>query len=214
MLSVLSLVIVIHLTCVFVVLGSNLQRSALQSRLVSLFAVYTQFFDFDPDFTPYYFVSGRELNGLSIDDDAVLVLDLYADPFEPLASQKLLKTVTLPDRGSRWLGDRKRYIALAKAVVLNAALGADDITGEIAKVVGRRVMNENGAKRAVFRAVRRNSQPLSLDDVRAENFPLDPTDPRYDSVAYEADVWFDDDGTVEVVKRAAQGEVAPRKTNP
>src|SRR5687768_4516610 len=92
-LSLLSLAIFIHLTCVFVVLGSNLQRSPLQARLVSLFAVYTKFFNFDPDFTPYYLVSGRDLNDLLIDDDAVLVLDLYGDAFEPLANQKRIRTV-------------------------------------------------------------------------------------------------------------------------
>ena len=211
-LSVLSLAIFVHLTCVFVVLGSNLQRSPLQARLVSLFAVYTKFFNFDPDFTPYYLVSGRDLNDLLIDDDAVLVLDLYADAFEPLANQKRIRTVTLPDRGSPFLPGHRRYITFAKMTAFHAATEADDITGELAKVVGRRVMRENGAQRAVFRAVRRSSQPLTLEEVRQMGLPENATASQYDTTVYEADVWFDDEGLVQVVKRAARGEVAPRQT--
>jgi hypothetical protein len=210
--SVVSLLIVIHFTCVFAVLASNLQRSPLQARLVSLFSVYTQFFAFDPDFMPYYLNSGRQLAEQPLDDDAVLAIDLYADALEPVANQKLLKTVTLPDRGSRWLGDRRRYVTLGKAVAFQAALEADEISGEIAKSVGRRIMLENGAQRAVVRCVRRTSQPLSLAELTAQNLPLDPTAARYESTVYVADVYFDETGGVSVVKRASRGEVAPRQS--
>lgn len=210
-LSILSLLIVIHFTCVFVVLASNLQRSPLQARLVSLFSVYTQFFAFDPDFMPYYLNSGRQVSEQTLDDDAVIEVDLYASALEPVASQKLLKTVVLPDRGSRWLSDRRRYITLGKALAFQAALEADDISGEIAKSVGRRIMLENGAQRSVVRCVRRTSQPLAVAELAAQNLPLDPADPRYDTTVYVADVYFDELGEVSVVKRAALGEVAPRQ---
>ena len=210
-LSVITLLVVMHFTCVFAVLASNLQRSPLQARLVSVFAVYTQFFAFDPDFMPYYLNSGRQLAEQPLDDDAVLSIDLYADALAPVSSQPLLKTVTLPDRGSRWLPDRRRYLTLGKSVAFQAALEADDITGEVAKSVGRRIMLENNARRAVVRCVRRTSQPLALAEVTAQNLPLDPLAPRYESTVYVADVYFDETGEVSVVKRAALGEVAPRE---
>jgi hypothetical protein len=105
--SVLSILIFVHLFCVAVVLSSNLRRSALQNRLVSIFAVYTQLLDFDPDFTPYYYTFGRDIDG-----DARLVVDLYADAELPVTEQPLMKTVTLPDGGTNWLGDRRRYFAM------------------------------------------------------------------------------------------------------
>ena len=46
-----------------------------------------------------------------------------------------------------------------------------------------------------------------------EGFP--PNDPKaaeYDELIYEADVWIDEDGEVQVQRRAAAAEVAPRRT--
>ena len=150
--SVLSIVIFAHLFCVAVVLSSNLRRSALQSRLVKVFAIYTQLLDFDPDFTPYYYTFGRD-----VDNDARLVVDLYADADLSARDQPLVKTVTLPAHGTNWLGDRRRYFSLARIVALNSQPENenDELTGEIAKAVGGRVMRESGAKRAVVRCIQR-----------------------------------------------------------
>ena len=46
---------------------------AIAERPGADFAAYTQLLDFDPDFTPYYYTLGREL-----DEDTWLVVDLYA----------------------------------------------------------------------------------------------------------------------------------------
>jgi hypothetical protein len=217
--SVLSVLIFIHLFCVAVVLSSNLRRSALQNRLVGLFAVYTQLLDFDPDFTPYYYTFGRDIDG-----DARLVVDLYADADVGADKQPLLKTVTLPDGGTNWLGDRRRYFALGRIVALNAQPENenDDLTGEIAKAIGARVMLEHGAQRCVVRCVQRLTQPLDLDFLNP-GFPRDnPTDPRYELMPYEADVWIDKgdnlesplDDKVLMIKRASRAEVAPRQNSP
>jgi hypothetical protein len=207
--SVISLALVLHLLCVGVVLSSNFRRSRLQSELVRIFACYTQLLDFDPQFTPYYHTLGREL-----DDDTWLMLDLYAKGDEPAAAQPLAKTVRLPEGGSNWLGDRRRYFQLAKLLALYAdpELENDDITSEIARSVAARILRETGNQRCVFRCVRRMSQPLHLADLRA-GFPPDPTDPAYDVLVYEADVWLDEDG-VQAQKRSSAAEVAPRQTNP
>jgi hypothetical protein len=209
--SILSLLLVIHLFCVAVVLASNFRRSQLQNRLVSIFACYTQLLDFDPDFTPYFYTLGRP-----IDDDARLTIDLYADADQPVTAQQMLKTVRLPEGGTNWLGDRRRYFRLAQILAAGAdpENENDDLTGEIARAVGARVMRESQARRAVLHCNRRMSQPLNLTTLNP-GFPADrPTDAAYDRVVYEADVWIDEDNQVQVLKRASRAEVAPRQFAP
>jgi hypothetical protein len=210
--SVLSLVIFIHFCCVFVVLSSTFRRSALQSRLVAIFGPYTQVLAFDPGFfTPYYYTQGP-----TGDDDAVIVADLYAEADRPSEQLQKMKTVTLPDGGSRWLADRRRAIALAQLMASYTDPGneADELSGEIARSVGRRLMQENGAQRAAVRCVRRLSQPLDLTTLDPGFPPDDPAASPYDVVLYEADVWIDEDGDVQVQRRVAQAEAAPRRASP
>ncbi len=208
--SLVSLVLVLHLFCVAVVLASNFRRSLLQSELVRIFACYTRSLNFDPQFTPYYHTLGR-----AIDDDAIIVLDLYAKGDEPAASQPLVKTVRLPAGGSNWLTSRKRYFQLAKLLALYADPESenDDMTSEIARSVGSRIMRETGTSRAILRSIRRESQPPPTVPLVAGYPENAPADPAYDRVVYEADVWLDEDGP-QVQKRASAAEVAPRQNDP
>jgi hypothetical protein len=205
--SVASLLIFIHFFCVFVVLSSNNMRSPLQHRLVRLFGAYTQLLNFDPDFTPYHFTRGR------FSDDCAIAVDLYADHEKPATGQPLLKTVVLPDRGSKLLDNQKRFLALGRLMVENTQPESpnDDVTGEIARAVGARIMSENGARRCVVRALQRSSQPVDLSVMLPGFDRNDPTAPAYDIPIYEADVWFDDDNQVQAIKRSARNEVAPRQ---
>ncbi|MDX1943909.1 MAG: hypothetical protein SFU86_00770 [Pirellulaceae bacterium] len=210
--GVLSLVIFIHFFCVLVVLSSTFRRSELQARLVTLFGPYTTGLDFDPGYhTPYHYTLGRVG-----DNDAVIDIDLYANGEEPVANQPLIKSIHLPDGGSSFLGDRRRYFELAKRLALYADPedGNDAMSSELARALGHRLMRENDARRAVVRCTRRLSQPLNMD-LMFPNFPKnDPTAPAYDSVVYEADVWLDEDNAVQAQKRSSAAEVAPRRTAP
>lgn len=205
-LSIVSLLIFVHLTCVFAVLFANFRRSRLQADLVGVFAPYTQVLGFDPEFTAYYLTHGGE------DDDRVIVVELYPRGDEPVANQERIKTVVLPDRGSGWLGDRRRYFGLANVLAFYGGMEQyDDLSAEIARTVGRRLMDENNAKAAVVRSVQRMSQPADVG-MLLPSFPADdPTAPQYDVVIYEADVFYDEVGQVSVNKRAGRGEVAPRQ---
>jgi hypothetical protein len=207
--SVVSLLLVLHLFCVAVVLASNFRRSLLQGELVRIFAAYTRSLNFDPQFTPYYHTLGR-----AIDDDAVLVIDLYAKGDAPAAAQPLVGTIRLPDGGSNWLTGRKRYFQLAKLLALHAdpEIENDDVTSEIARSVGARILRETGNERAVLRCIRRESQPPPTVPLVAGYPESEPTNPAYDRVVYEADVWLDEDGP-QVQKRASAAEVAPRQNN-
>lgn len=209
--SVLSLLLFIHFFCVFVVLSSTFRRSALQARLVSIFAPYTTFFDLDPGpHTSFHLTLGRP-----VDDDAYIAVDLYAK--SPIADQKPIKKLALPDTSAR-LGNQRRYVALAKLLVAygNPELGEDEqreeVARQIALSIGQRAMREVGAEMAVVRCVRRMSQPLHLDDLFEGFPPENPAAAQYDRTLYEADVWIDEDGQAQAQKRLAAGEVAPRRT--
>ena len=216
--SILSLVILIHFCCVFVVLASGFRRSPMLGRLVGfVFARYTQGLAFDPGTIRYYHTLGREE-----DDDAILLVDLYPDSESPLAGQTLIKTVSLPADESRWLESRRRYLALAKIIQVNSPEGGesdpqqqdrDATAAEVARAVGRRIIVENRLEngkfpRAVVRCVRRMSQPRVLAELN-EGFPPDPTAAAYDVPLYMADVWIAEDGQTVIVKRAARNEQAP-----
>ena len=209
--SVISLALCIHLFCVAVVLSSNFRRSPLQDRLVSIFAAYTKLLHFDPEFTPYYYTLGR-----GTDDDTWLAIDLYASADQPVAQQQINRTLRLPEAGSNWLDNRRRGFQLAKLLAGYAdppppQVENDDVTGEIARSVGGWAISTTGNGRAVVRCMRRYSQPFDLAALNP-GFPPDrPTDVAYDSTVYEADVWKDEDGQIQVLKRASRAEVAPRQ---
>jgi hypothetical protein len=211
--ALLSVALFVHFFCVAVVLGSIFFRSPLQERLVSIFAFYTQLLDFDPGRTPYQY---HYTHGTPIEDDARFEVDLYADADLPVTAQERAGSRSLPSGGTNWLGDRRKYFALSRIVAVNAQPEneIDEITGEIARAVGGRLMRETGNRRAVVRCIQRMSQPLDLAFLNPGFPPDNPRDGRYDVTVYEADVWLDEDGQLQVLKRAAAAEVAPRQTAP
>jgi hypothetical protein len=209
--SVVSVLLVMHFTCVFVVLSSNNRRSPLQQRLVRVFGFYTQLLNFDPNSAPYVMAAGDPT------DDAVFEIELYAKNAPISDRNPLLNTVTLPDRGSKLLDQQKRYFSLAREVVMAAdpQAPADETSGEIAKAVGARIMAEQDppCKRAVVRCIRRAAQPLNLDNLLPGFDRNNPADRSYDRVVYEADVFLDEESnSVQAIKRSGRNEVAPRQT--
>lgn len=207
--SVISLLLAIHLVCVAVVLASNFRRSALQSRLVAVFAPYTGFLNFDPDFTPYYHTLGRPS-----DDDAWIAVDLYASADQSVDRQEVAARIRLPQEGSNWFENRRRGIQLAKLFAERGESEGDDdleVASELAKGIGQWAMAKTGNQRAVIRAYRRMSQPFDLATLNPGFPPERPTDVAYDATIYEADVWLDEDRQVQVQKRVSRAEAAPRQ---
>ena len=150
-----------------------------------------------------------------IDDDAIFVVELYRGAAAPAAGQQPEATASLPDRGAPWLEARRRYFALAKAVQINTPLEGEPLDDEgdviiaIAKGVGRRVMEEHDARRAVVRCVRRMSQPRNLAVLDPGFPPDDPRSPAYDVTILTADIWIDDDGQTQGARRVPRSEQAP-----
>ncbi len=208
--SILSLVLVLHFFCVFTVLASTYLRSTLQARLVLIFGMYTELLAFDPgQFIPYFYT-----HGTTRDDDAIFSLDLYPAGDVPVAQRQLIKSVAFPAEGSHWLDERRRTIRLAQqlAYFADPEVDRDDLAAEIARGVGSRVMREHGAAAAVLRCTRRLSQPLDLASLLRDFPPDNPSAPAYDELVYEGDVYFDEEGQVQAIRRQAAAEVAPRRT--
>jgi hypothetical protein len=211
--GLLSLLLILHLTCVLTVLAANFRRSSLLNELTRIFAPYTQSLHLDPERTAFHLTHGDVL-----DDDAVLTVELYRHADAPLADQQPLATVTLPDRGSRWLDGRRRYLALARTVQINSPVEGEptdyegDVTIALAKSAGRSLMEEHEARRAVVRCLRRLSQPRDPAELDPGFPPEDPQDAAYDVTVLTADVWIDDDGRTQGARRVPRREQAPLRT--
>ena len=208
--GLLSLLVIVHLACVFAVLAANFRRSLLLANLTRIFAPYTQALHLDPGQAPYHLTHGDVP-----DDDAVFVVELYGDDARALAGQEPVASVTLPDRSSPWLEGRHRYLALARLVQINTPPEGEpeDYEGEViiavAKGVGRRLMEEHQSRRAVVRCLRRMSQPRDLSVLDPGFPPENPRDRAYDVTILTADVWIDDDGQTQAARRVPRSEQAP-----
>ena len=219
--SLLTLLIVLHFICVATVLSSNVRRSALQGKLVSVFGIYTQVLCLDPDQTPYQFVTSKANSHLG--DDCYFEIDLFADPNLAAGQQKRVQVLVLPQAESRYGAERRRLLNLGQIMSFNVpATGEaqpheDAITAAIAKGIGQFAMQSTGTKRAVVKVIRRTSQPLLLDDILPGFTKDNPQAPEYNETFYTADVWFDGSGgkdtEVTCIKRAtSSSQVAPLKT--
>ena len=198
--TIVSLLLVMHWFCVFVVLSANFFRSALQEDLVRVLRPYTRLLNFDPNFTRFYLTHGSE------DDDDHFIEVVSPDaPNEPVARY--------PQR-DRWRGSepRRRYQTLASVIAFFASREDDATCAEMAKVIGAAVMSRENLSRAVVRCRWHRAQPLELDRADGTN-PADPDAPAYFDTVYEADVWVAEDGSTQVLKKSSRREVAPATRN-
>lgn len=209
--NVVSLLLFIHLFCVAVALWGNFQRSAIESRLLEVLAPYLRPFNFDPDFTRFYLVHSPQA-----DDDRFFEVEILPDEESETAAPQQEggtstdnRIITLPESGIRGGLARRRYFALSHVMGFYANPDTENemVTGEIAKAVGGAVLRKVGASRGVLRCRHHMSQPRDLDRLVA-GFPPDPTAPQYAVTEYEADVWIDSEGQVQVNPRIAALETA------
>ena len=193
--SILSLAIIAHGFCVALVLSANLRPSPLQRWLVRLLAPYTQTFNFDPNFTRFHLLQGRDE-----EDTHVIEVVAHGEGRRVLAR--------LPDAGWRG-GERwKRYHALAFALAAHAYDEVDAVSGELARAMGAHFMQAEKVSRLLVRCRRHRAQPMDLQESGSIN-PENPYAPEYFVTVYAADVWKSEDSSVQVLKRSARREVAP-----
>lgn len=196
----ISFLLLVHCFSVFVVLSANYAPSALQGRLVTLFAPYTRRLNFDPpDYTRFHLTHAAEEH-----DFHFIEVTAPESADQPLA--------VMPDKG--WHGSERyqRYYRLAYALAFSANREFDSVSGEFAKAIGAHVMAANDVGRVVVRCRWHRAQPLERPGGGASP-AVDPLDPSFYESVYEADVWIADDDSVQVLKKSSGREVAPAATD-
>ncbi len=200
--DLISLLLFCHVFCVVIVLSANLTPSSLQRRLVVLVAPYTRLLNFDPNFTRFQLTHGIEEH-----DDHVLEV-VQAGQGSPETLIARFPDGTRHFRGGLPFG---RYRNLADMFAFHAYRELDDVTAELARAIGAHVIKRMPEPSAVVVRCRwHRAQPLDLRESGELN-PADPQAPEYWETIYEADVFLDDDGSPQLVKRASRREVAPSR---
>ncbi|MEX1040457.1 MAG: hypothetical protein WDZ51_07500 [Pirellulaceae bacterium] len=199
--GLISLVLFIYLTGLWVVLSSSLPgdlyASGMQQRLLAFFQFYTQPLNVEVRGVPYYLYSGSD-----IDNNHFFEVEITAGRDQG-------QTIILPGEDqSHGTADRRRYQRLATIVAAQAQRMEDSFTAEIAKAVGGHVLRQRESNRCVVRCVGRSPQPMEFE-FDGQVYSRDPYDISYREQAYEADVWIDSTGQVQAIKRSATQHSAP-----
>jgi hypothetical protein len=198
--SVVSLWLVLHILCVVCVLSASVNPSALQNRLATVFAPYSQTLHLHPGDVRFPIVSSDALS-----DEHFLVLE----------TQSGTTKVRLPDQESTLGLERQRLTAICTGVAYFAE--RDELAGYYARAVGGKLLRELQQNRAVIRCVQKLSQPMDLAYLEPGFPPDNPDASEYFYTVYEAEVWIDEDGELNLQKRSVGRNAAPtatRSSNP
>jgi hypothetical protein len=193
--SVVSLLILLHLFCVFVSLLGNESASVLRNRLAAVLAPYTRLVNLDPEFTAGFHLT----HAMEYEDDHQLVVELG----EPA------QTTPYPAPGQRWsgfpLGFRElRWRMLARRLgVLATEQNNDEAMAELARAIGQAVFAETQVDRFVLRCRRLRPSELDSDVDRTVD------DAATYETLYGADVVRDHQGVVRIHKQIETEDAAP-----
>ena len=191
-----SLFLFIHLFSVVIALVSYVDPSTLQERLRTVLAPYLTTLNFD--LNPNAYPTGRFYltHELPTDFDAVI----HVDAKMPDGSER---SITIPEPGL-WPPERRRhYQALANAA--STVVESDDYQAVLPKSIAGAILRSWGASSGTVR-IERNSPPSDADR-------SNPFRSFQHSTIYEAHVLVSPSGQVDLVKKAAAGEVAPVDKN-
>ena len=186
-----SVLIFIHLFCVFVVLFGNQLRSDVQDRVMKTLAPYTQTFYFDPPF-----VAGFHLtHALEFEDDHY---------FELETADGLLR---LPDaeQPSSNSFERLRLSRSARQFAFFLSQSNEDLVAEMAASICNGLLVKPG-DRLVLRLIRK--EPMDWQDV-ADRMDFDRQGGTFNTLVYTADAWRDATGQVNVYQRVEPREASP-----
>lgn len=192
-----SLAIVLHLLLVFVALSANYAPSALQQRLLDVFAVYTRALNLDPNFTPYHLTHATEVD---VDHQVQVLLENgdASNPADWVSVPNVHEELTISEPYRR----RQRF-----AKVLSLFADDDATAGHLARGMASQFVHQRDLQPTRVRA--RAHLLQSWTDVRAGSVPQrDPFDPSYYDVRYDARILIGPAGSIDVLKTATAGEVA------
>jgi hypothetical protein len=193
--SIISVLLFIHLFCLLVALASNYLLSPLQIQLLNTLAPYTQLMKLQP-MAPYHLTDGTEIS-----HDHVLEVEVTAGPQQG-------EVIRLPEGRIAGRPPRQRAQMLARTVGATSYFRIEQNTAALAKAVGARVLNAGGNVEVVVRCLRRQPQDR-LFDATNPTTPADPRAPAYLTAVYEARVWRDRYGQVQLLKIEERKVVAP-----
>jgi hypothetical protein len=193
--AIISLLLVAHFFFVLVAVSANQAPSELQSRVLARFSFYTQLFNFDLNFTPYYLTHGP----LEDADHRLELLPAGKDAEDPR------NWIVLPDVGMQG-GDRyHRYQRLAK--VMSFFAEQDDIPAFLAQAAAAHFVHQRAVSPTRLRCRRHLPQPRDLK-VGGTVAQRDPNDASYFQTDYEARCIISADGSVHVSKISDANQVA------
>ncbi len=193
--SIVSLLLFVHVFCLFVALSGNYYLSPLQIRLLNALGPYVQLFKLKPT-APYHLTDASELS----DDHFIEV--------EVTAGAQQGEILRLPESAVRGNSAKRRFNLLAKTMGATSYLGAEQNTAAFARAIGAHALNEGNNQEVVVRCRRYQPQPRQMDPAAAAT-PADPTAEAYLTTAYEARVWRDRSGQVQLLKIEEKKVVAP-----
>jgi hypothetical protein len=196
--SFVSLALVLHLVCIGFVFSANVNPSLLQQRLAGILGPYTQLLHLDPGLAKVQFTDGTP----ATEDYVIVVVPRMSDGAAAEADQ-----VRLPGSEPRFSPQRWRAAALARE--MGAYTPRDELIALFARAIGAQVMQDKGLDHVYVRVLHKASQPLNLAELLPGFPPDDPDAPPYFDQIYEAEVWIDEDGDVQVLKRATGRDAAP-----
>lgn len=202
--QVVSLLLLLHLLCVFLAVTSYTRRSPLQARLLDMMALYTRTINLAPAIAPYHLTQYDALVGDNVQDDEHYLELEFTDASGETQVRNLNEfALSFPDA-------RRRYRTLASEMVYSLGDDAEDQNrlGALAGAAAEFGLKRFGADAGVLRLKHHLSQPRDLENLQA-GFPPDPLAPQYIVTSYEADVLLDDDGELQLIKREDKAQVAP-----
>ncbi|MCC9609460.1 hypothetical protein LOC68_05100 [Blastopirellula sp. JC732] len=195
--SILSLALIPYLFGLWVLLScplGNEYMSGLHKRLGGLYqATMGETLGISVTGSPYFVHSGEPFS-----EDHLLELELTEGPGAG-------ETIVFNNAFVHGSQAQQRVGTLATFMAVQASIGEDGIPAQFAKSLSAHAFHDSGAKRGVFRLRRHLFQPMDLGVGAA----TDPNAPSYFEKVYEADVWLDRDGQVQVLKRDSIEHVAP-----
>ncbi len=196
--GLVGLLIFVHLFCVAVALASYADNSPLEERLQQLFGPYTGTLNFD--LRPNVYPTGRFY--LTHAEAGDVDFSVEIEGTLPDGQTKEL-AVPMSDLGH---GEHRHYQSLANAA--GAMAIAEGVEPDVVRAVAGSVLKQWGANRGRIRVVAHRLMPIEARQT-GQDRDRDPFDKQYFNTVYEAHVLVGPDGRVDLVKRAAAGEVAP-----
>lgn len=194
--SLITLLLLMHLFCVFFCLFSVYAPSRFQQRLLGVLSPYTQSMNIDLDYAPYYLTRDTLLdetfNQFQEREYRAEVLPQGADPTESSSWIKI---------GDEWWGTGPSYRRLQRLAFLPVGSTSEERQSAIALNLAR--LGEKQTGQTVARVRIRQHVPLPQVYIE-EDLPYDVNDEIWFKLAYQAIIVGDS-----VLPVVPEGEAAP-----